>query len=74
MGAPKGDGNQGAGLLDTIKEMIRIAKSEIVININSVNKDLTLNISTLETAQNKKVTDLEDRLRELEAATKLKDD
>jgi hypothetical protein len=63
MGQPKGE--DGTGLLDAFKEMIKKLKDELTINIDNVD----LKITNL-TDEHKS---LEDRIRELEAATTLKD-
>lgn len=79
MGSPKGDA--GAGMLDAIKAMIKQAKDDLTVKINNVSNDLGLIINDVKgdlsgeiEALKKGQTSLEDRLRDLEAALRKKDD
>ena len=74
MGQPKGDGGDGAGLLDSLKDMINKLRDELTDKIDTDLGNLKDNLSSEIDGLKDGHKDLEEKLRQLEAATTIKDD
>ena len=73
MGAPSG-GDGGAGLLDTLQDLIDKLRKELNKKIDNLDTALTTKTEDGFNQVDKDYADLKERLMNLEAGTKLKDD